>query len=130
MPRKKYPEDNHELLEHMFNEYPGSRAAEYLKDGSCIQAIVEDEHYALEKINGTLYITEEALEYPDLVIEVNRKACEYLAGAKDLDDCVVRVKRCMDGARSGCSMDYEVNASVPRLLMKGYLEFAQKMGII
>lgn len=130
MAKKKPTRKTIDLLEGVFNEYPGTQLVEYLKEGACLQATVEGECFSLEKVDGYLEITEGELESPDITVELNREACEYLAKSKELDDFVVRTRECVNRTHGECVMTYEINAGVTRMLFKGYLDFARKMGII
>lgn len=122
--------DTFELIVRVFQDYPGSQLVEYLKDGACIQAWVEDQQFALEKADGVLYISEDTLESPDFTVRLNREACEYLAASEQLQDFVDRTRECVRGSHGDCSLTYKVNASPPRMLMKGYLDFSRKMGLL
>lgn len=130
MARKKAEKETIDLLVEVFGEYPGSMLVEYLKDGACLQATVEGQTFSLEKADGVLLISEEELEYPDITVHLNREACEYLAASSKLEDFVTRTKECIHGPHGNCRMTYEINAGVTRMLMKGYLDFSRKMGII
>jgi hypothetical protein len=129
MARKKGKETI-DLLVEVFQEYPGSELVEYLKDGACLQATVDDECFSLEKADGVLFISEGELESPDLTVWLNREACEYLSSSEEVRDFVTRTRQCIRGTHDDCRMTYEVNASVPRLLMKGYLDFMRKLGLV
>lgn len=130
MAKKKAHKETIELLAGVFGEYPGYLLVEYLKDGACLQATVEGETFSLEKANGVLTISAEELESPDITVELNREACEYLAASEELEDFVTRTRECINGDHGNCLMSYEINAGVTRMLMKGYLDFSRKMGLI
>lgn len=123
-------EDPVELVSNVFDKYPGSRVVEYLRNGACIQAVLDGRFFALEKQYGNISITEKKLDFPDLTVELNQAACEYLAGSEELEDFVTRARECINNQRPGCRMSYRINASPPRLVMKGYLEFGYRMGIL
>ncbi len=130
MTRKKHTKKTRDLLEVVFNKYPGTLLVEYLKEGACLQATVEGECFSLEKMDGHLQITGGELESPDITVELNREACEYLAKSKELEDFVTRTRECVNQTHGNCVMTYEINAGVTRMLFKGYLDFARKMGIV
>jgi len=119
-----------DLLDGVFRKYPGSRLVEFLGEGACLQATVDGDSFSLTKVDGVLAIVEEVLESPDISVDLNRAACEYLAGSKKLEDFVTRTRQCIKGTHNDCRMSYEVNASMARMLTKGYLGFARNMGII
>jgi hypothetical protein len=127
MAKKK---DMVELFEEVFAEYPGSRLVEPLKDGACLQATVDGKQIKGEKRGRTFVVTEGVLSSPDISVEMNRAACEYMAASEELEDFVTRARECIDGTRGNCSMTYEFNASVPRLLLKGYLDFARMLKLV
>lgn len=128
--KKKPKRDTIDVVVDVFSEYPGSQLIEYLKDGACIQATVEDRCFSLEKVNGILEICEEEMDSADFAVVLNRAALDYLAGSEELEDFVTRTRECLHGKRDECEMTYEVIASPPRMLLKGYLEFARKMGLL
>lgn len=130
MPKKKTPEERFDLILSVFQEYPGCQLVDYLKNGACLQATVDGQPYTLEKENGVLLIGEGTLEDPDLTVELNEEACEYLAASEELTDFVTRTRECVRGTHGNCRMSYKVNASPPRMLLKGYLDFARKMGLL
>lgn len=130
MAAKKTGKSTKKLIEGVFKKYPGSKLAEFLKEGACIQARVEGDPFALEKKDGDLEITEGLPESPDISVELNREACEYLASSRELEDFVTRTRECVDRSHGKCEMTYEINANVVRMLSKGYLDFARRMGII
>lgn len=130
MAKKKPAKKTIDLLEGVFNKYPGTKLAEYLKEGACLQATVEGDCFSLEKTDSHLEITEGELEFPDITVELNREACEYLAKSKEPADFVIRTRECINRSHGDCVMTYEINAGVTRMLFKGYLDFARKMGII
>jgi len=123
-------EETIQLIAGVFQEYPGSKLVEFLKDGACLQAYVEGDAFSLEKCDGVLVISEEEIESPDITVELNREACLYLAASEELEDFVTRTRECVRGTHDACVMTYKVNASPPRMLMKGYLDFARKMGLL
>lgn len=127
MAKKKEPID---LVREVFDRYPGTKLVEYLKEGACLQATVEEEDFSLEKKDGSLLIIEGRLDSPDISVVLNRAACEYLAASKEPDDFVTRTRECINRKQGKCEMDYEVNAGLPRMLVKGYFDFARKLGII
>lgn len=130
MAKKKSPEELQGLLVEIFQEYPGSQVVGYLKDGACLQATVDGQCFSLEKTDGVLMISEGAPEYPDISVDLNLEACRYLAGCEELDDVVTRTRECIHGTHGNCKMTYKIDASPPRMLLKGYLEFARRMGIL
>lgn len=127
MPRKK---DISDLLKKIFQEYPGSDLVKSVKDGACLQATVDGEPYTLEKIDGVVEVRPGYASYPDIVVEMNRKSCEYVAAAKEEKDLVDRITDCVNGERQGCQLSFKIKANPIRLLMKGYLDFARKLKII
>jgi hypothetical protein len=130
MAQKKKPEETIDLLVDMFQDYPWSEIVRHLKNGACLQAIVEGQEFCLEKTDGVLEISEGAPESPDISVELNRDTCVYLAAASDPDDIVTRTRECMGCGRDSRSLSYSIDASPPRMLLKGYLEFARKMGLL
>lgn len=119
-----------ELIEQVFLKYPGSELVEYLKDGACIQCLLDGDEFTLEKRQGKMILEDGGLDYPDFRVELNETACEYLASSPELKDFVTRTRECIRGEADSCYMTYQVTASLPYLLSKGYLEFARKMGIL
>lgn len=91
---------------------------------------MEGEYFTLEKKDGMLEIGEGKLESPDISVELNRAACEYLAGCEELEDFVTRTRECVNRTHDDCVLTFEVNAGPARMLMKGYLDFARKMGLL
>ncbi|MCG2796230.1 MAG: hypothetical protein L6427_10280 [Actinomycetia bacterium] len=130
MAKKKPPEEAIDLLLEIFQEYPGSQVVGYLKDGACLQATVDGQPFGLEKTDGVLMISEGAPEFPDITVNLNLEACQYLAGCKELEDVVARTRECIHGTHGNCTMAYSIDASPPRMLLKGYLDFARKMGLL
>jgi len=130
MTKKEGPVNTIDLLVEVFGEYPGCLLVEYLKDGACLNATVEGESFSLEKTDGVLVISEEVLDSPDITVSLNREACEYLASSEKLEDFTNRTRECIRGTHGGCRMTYEINAGPARMLMKGYLDFSRKMGLI
>lgn len=130
MAKKKSATETIDLLLEMFQEYPGSIVVERLKDGACLQATVGGQAFSLEKSDGMLLISEGAPESPDISVDLNRKACEYLAGSENPDDIITRTRECISGTHDDCTMTYSIDASPPRMLLKGYLDFARKMGLL
>jgi len=126
---KKAKKDTLSLIEGVFKKRPGSELAKFLKEGACIEACVDGEHFRLEKTDGQLMVTPGEVSSPDISVEMNRAACEYLASSKKLDDFVKRTRECIDGTNPDCKIKYRT-AGMPRLLLKGYLDFARKIGII
>lgn len=118
------------LLEDVFGSYPGSELGKPLKDGASIQGVVEGEEYSLRKSNGSLVISTGAVHGPDISVVLNRATCEYVSGAGGLEEFISRSRECIDGRRDGCVFEYRIHASLPRLLLKGYLDFARSFGII
>ncbi len=117
------------LLEKVFGGYPGSELGKPLKEGARIQGVVEGVAYNLCKRDGSLVIREGDIPNPDISVVLNREACEYIAGASDPEGFIERSRECITGRREGCLFEYRVHASVPRLLLKGYLDFARTFGI-
>ena len=130
MAKKRSKPDILELLTEVFGKYPGNRLAGYLKDGACLEASVDGVTYTLEKRDGELCFEEGAPECPDISVELNRAACQYLADSREMEDFVTRTRECIDGSHNRCRMTYKINAPWPRMLMKGYLDFARKMGLL
>ena len=79
MTAKPKPKSTIELLLSVFQDYPGSQLVDYLKDGACLQGTVDGEVFGLEKSDGILLISRGRPESPDITVEMNRDACEYLA---------------------------------------------------
>lgn len=127
---KKKRKETIDLVVEVFQEYPGSVLVYYLRDGACLQATVEEDKFALEKSDGILLISPGELEFPDITVWLNKAACEYLAAAEVPQDFVTRTRECIRGTHKPCLMTYEINASVTRMLMKGYLDFVRKLGLI
>lgn len=130
MAKKRSSNETKDLLEDVFQKRPGSQLVDFLNEGACLQATVEGRTFSLEKKDGTLEISEGGPESPDITVELNRAACLYLAGSREPEDFVTRTRECIDRTHGNCEMTYEINASVVRMLTKGYLDFARKMGII
>lgn len=130
MAKKKFPKDVKGLLEEVFAQPPGSELARPLREGAALQATVEGETFSLTKRNGRLVVTEGGLSSPDITVDLNRAACEYMASSDELDEFVSRARECIRRERDACYMDYEFNAGYSRLIMKGYLDFARRFGII
>jgi hypothetical protein len=130
MPNKKQSDERFDLILRVFQEYPGCQLVDYLKDGACLQVTVEDQPYTLEKEDGVLLIGEGTLDDPDLTVELNQEACEYLVASEELSEIVTRTRECVRGTHGNCRMSYKVNASPPRMLLKGYLDFSRKMGLL
>jgi len=118
------------LFEEVFGDYPGCKLVEPLKDGACLQATVDDRHIRGEKISGEFVISEGLLDNPDITVELNRAACEYMAASEELEDFMVRARECINESHDDCYMTYEFNAGWTRLLLKGYLDFARTLKII
>ena len=118
-----------DLLEEVFGQPPGSRLGKPLKEGASIQGTVDGEKYFLLKKNSSLVVREGVIDNPDIMVAMNRAACEYMAGAEQIEDLVTRARECIEGSRRGCEMTYLINASLARLLLKGYLDFARAFGI-
>ncbi len=127
MARKK---DIVALFEEVFGDYPGSRLVEPLKDGACLQATVDGRDIKGEKRGRSFVVSEGVLERPDISVEMNREACEYMAASEELEDFVVRARECIARTHGNCYMDYRYNASWARLMLKGYLDFARMLKII
>lgn len=130
MARKGHEKDIMELLEDVFGSYPGAELGKPLREGACIQGRVEGEEYSLRKSNGSLVVAEGRVQGPDISVTLNRPACEYISGATVLSEFIERSRECIDGRRDGCVFEYRIHASIPRLLMKGYLDFARSFGVI
>lgn len=128
MARKK--KDLIDLFEEVFGDYPGSRLVEPLKDGACLQAKVDGTYIRGEKCGREFVISEGVLDSPDITVEMNRAACEYMAGSEELEDFVVRARECIEQKHGNCVMTYEFNAGWTRLILKGYLDFARTLRII
>lgn len=118
------------LFEEVFGEYPGSKLVQPLKDGACLQARVDGRSIKGEKCGRDFVISEGELDRPDITVEMNRAACEYMAGSEELEDFVVRARECIAQSHDNCYMTYEYNAGYTRLLLKGYLDFARMLKII
>ncbi|PKQ27843.1 MAG: hypothetical protein CVT63_05800 [Candidatus Anoxymicrobium japonicum] len=127
MGRKK---DIKKLLEEVFGKYPGCKLIEPLKSGACLQATVEGKDYSIEKVEREIVISQGAHENPDLSVELNRAACEYMAASEKLEDFVIRARECINQTHDDCVMTYEVNAGIPRMLLRGYLDFARTLRIV
>ncbi len=117
-----------DLLNDVFGAYPGSRLGEPLRDGACIQGTVDGEDYYLEKRGGTLVIGKGTLPRPDISVRMNRAACEYIAGAGEIAGFIARTRECARGSVEGCLLTYHVHASMPKMLMHGYMNFANTWG--
>ena len=130
MAKKKAVVETIDILVEMFQEYPGSVVVERLRDGACLKATVDGHEFSLEKTDGVLMISEGAPVSPDISVEMNREACEYLAGSENPEDVITRTRECIDGKHDDCTMSYSIDASPPRMLLKGYLDFARKMGLL
>ncbi|MBU1670228.1 MAG: hypothetical protein KKF41_12765 [Actinobacteria bacterium] len=130
MAKKKSSRDIKKLLEDAFGEPPGSELGKPLREGAALQATVEGETFSLTKRNGRLVVTEGGLVSPDITVDLNRAACEYMAASDELEEFVSRARECIKRQRDGCYMDYEFNAGYSRLIMRGYLDFARRFGII
>ncbi len=113
------------LLEEVFGTHPGSELGKPLKEGACIQGQVEGEDYSLVKKGGVLVVSRGTVPNPDITVELNRAACEYIAGAKELPEFIERARECIRGEKKGCLFTYCYDASFPRLMMKGYMDFAR-----
>ena len=103
---------------------------EPLKEGACLQATVDGTCIKGEKRGRDFLISEGELDNPDISVELNRAACEYMAGSQELDDFVVRARECIEQKHGDCYMTYEFNAGVTRLILKGYLDFARMLRVI
>ncbi|MBU4175220.1 MAG: hypothetical protein KKB90_13560 [Actinobacteria bacterium] len=130
MAKKKPAVETIDLLVKMFQEYPGSVVVERLRDGACLEATVDGQEFGLEKTDGVLMISEGAPVSPDISVELNREACDYLAGSETPDDVITRTRECINGTHDDCTMTYSIDAGPPRMLLKGYLDFARKMGLL
>lgn len=130
MAGKRKPRETFDLLQEVFGTPPGSELGKPLRDGASIQGTVEGEDFSLVKRDGTLVISEGPVHNPDISVELNRASCEYIAGAGELSQFVERARECIKGERDGCIFTYSYEASLPRLLMKGYMDFARAFGII
>lgn len=119
-----------QLLQDVFGSYPGSKLLEPLRDGACLQGRIAGKDYKLEKRYGKTVICDGVAASPDISVEMNRAAAEYLAGSEEPADFVARARECIAGTHDDCSMSYEIHAGLPRMLMKGYLDFARMLGII
>lgn len=128
MAKKK--KDVIELFEEVFGDYPGSKLVEPLKDGACLQARVDGRDIKGEKRGREFVVSEGVLASPDISVEMNRSACEYMAASKELDDFVTRARECIDRTHGDCYMTYEYNAGWTRLILKGYLDFARMLKIV
>ena len=128
MARKK--KDVVDLFEEVFGRYPGSKLVEPLKDGACLQAKVDGVDIKGEKCGRVFVISEGVLASPDISVEMNRSACEYMAASEELQDFVTRARECINETHGNCVMTYEINAGLTRLLLKGYLDFARMLHII
>jgi len=128
MARKK--KDVVDLFEEAFGNYPGSKLVEPLKEGACLQAIVDGVDIKGEKCGRVFFVSEGVLANPDISVEMNRAACEYLAASVELQDFVTRARECINQTYGDCVMTYEINAGLPRLLLKGYLDFARMLHIV
>lgn len=128
MARKK--KDIIDLFEEVFGDYPGSKLVEPLKDGACLQATVDGEDIMGEMCGREFVISEGVLDNPDITVEMNRAACEYMAASEELDDFVVRARECIEQSHGDCVMTYEFNAGWTRLILKGYLDFARMLRVI
>ncbi|MDD5749005.1 MAG: hypothetical protein PHP64_08210 [Actinomycetota bacterium] len=129
MGNRKNSKSTHKILQEVFDKYPGSKIAEYLKEGAKIQATIDGETFAIEKADGHLKIKKGILDSPDISATLNRAACDYIASSRELEDFVTRTRQCIEGSRKNCSISYET-AGTMRLLLKGYLDFAKKLGMI
>ena len=119
-----------ELLEQVFSRPPGSSLGKPLREGAVIQGTVDGESYFLEKHNGALQVSAGRTARPDISVTMNRATVEYMARADELQGFVTRARECIDGSHGDCKMTYVVNASLPKLLLKGYLDFARTFGLI
>lgn len=119
-----------QLLTEVFGSYPGSRLLEPLKDGACLQGRIAGKDYKLEKRGRETVICEGVLANPDISVEMNRAAAEYLAESEEPREFVTRARECIAQSHDGCVMTYEINAGMTRMLLKGYLDFARMLGII
>ena len=68
-------------------------------------------------------------ESPDLTVELNRAALEYISGASGVYEFISRARECIKGSREGCVFKYSVNAGTVTLLRNGYLNFARTFGL-
>lgn len=130
MAKKEKPKEIIDLLEEVFGTYPGSELGKPLKNGAAIQGVVEGETYSLVKQDGALVIDEGPVSNPDITVELNRASCDYIAGARELPEFIERARECIRGERAGCLFTYGYTANIPRLMMRGYLDFARAFGII
>jgi hypothetical protein len=128
MAKKK--KDVLELFEEVFGKYPGSKLVEPLKDGACLQATVDGRDIKGEKRARAFVISEGMLDHPDISVEMNRAACEYMAASEELEDFVTRARECIERKHGNCYMTYEFNAGWTRLILKGYLDFARMLKIV
>jgi hypothetical protein len=119
-----------QLMEEVFGEYPGSVLIEPLKDGACLQATIDGRKVKAEKRGRSLVITEGELESPDITVKMSRDAAEYMAESARPEEFVERARECINGTYEGLYMDYEINAGLTRMLMKGYFDFARVLRII
>jgi hypothetical protein len=118
-----------DMLVEMFQEDPGAELVKGLKNGASVQVYVDGEYYGLERSDGAVMIYKGELRDPDILLEMNRAACEYLVGSDGLDDLVARFRECGAGDRDSCELSYDIRASLVRMWQKGYLDFARKLGI-
>lgn len=128
MAKKK--KDVVELFDEVFCNYPGSKLVEPLKDGACLQATVDGRDIKGEKKGRTFVVSEGVLSSPDITVEMNRSACEYMAASVELEDFVTRARECIEQTHGNCYMTYEYNAGWTRLILKGYLDFARMLKLV
>jgi hypothetical protein len=128
MAKKK--QDVLELFIEVFGKYPGSKLVEPLKDGACLQATVEGKDIKGEKRGRRFIISEGTHQCPDIIVDMNREACEYMAASEELEDFVTRARECINQAHGNCVMTYEFNAGWTRLILKGYLDFARMLHLV
>lgn len=126
----KRKKDVVDLFYEVFGNYPGAKLVEPLKEGACLQATVDGIKIKGEKCGRKLVVSEGVLDNPDITVEMNRAACEYMAASEELQDFVTRSRKCINQTHDDCVMTYEINAGLTRLLIKGYLDFARMLRII
>lgn len=119
-----------QVMEEVFGSYPGSVLIDPLKDGACLQATIEGEHVKAEKRGRRLVISEGVLESPDITVVMNRAAAEYMAESARPEEFIERARECINRVYEDCFMDYEINAGLTRMLMKGYFDFARVLRIL
>lgn len=115
-------------LQAFFQRNPGSETVKNLKDGASLNVKVGRELFTLIKRNGEI-VFDHGEHAADISVRLNKATLEFICSSKDIDELISRVKKCINSDDGSFRISYSIEASIPRLIAKGYLGFARRIGL-